>query len=235
MLRRVLIVLVALVAGIVSGALTLRIVRSAQNTATPDVVGQTLAEASRRTAQSRLRIKVAGRKNDSRTAAGLVLEQDPPPKTQIKEARTLRVVMSLGPRKMSVPDVRGLALRAARIRLEQMGVPVRRILEAPSAAADDTVMHQTPDPGPAETVGDGVILVVARNGTHRDYVMPDLIGKSVDDVARAFQERGFVPPQIHYRSYPGLGRGTILSQNPLAGYRLSPRTAVVFEVSQGGA
>jgi serine/threonine-protein kinase len=178
---------------------------------------------------------VVGQKNDTKTAAGLVLEQDPAPRTQIKEARTLRVVLSLGPRRMSVPDVRGLALRAARIRLDQTGVPVRRILETPSGAPEETVLHQTPEPGPAETVGDGVLLVVAKNGSHRDYVMPDLIGKSVDDVARAFQARGFVPPQIHYRAYPGLGRGTILSQNPLAGYRLSPRTAVVFEVSQGGA
>lgn len=234
MIRKFLIICTGLVAAVIAGALTLRIVRGAQNTAVPDVHGETLAQATKSAGRNRLRIKVTGQKNDSKAPAGTVLEQDPPARSQIKEARTLRVVLSKGPRKMRVPNIRGQALRAARIRLDQAGVPVRRILEAPSSAPDDTILYQVPDPGEAETVGDGILIVVARNGSHRDYVMPDLIGKSVDDVARAFRERGFVPPQIRYRSYPGLGRGTILAQSPLAGYRLNPRAAVVFEVSQGG-
>jgi mannan endo-1,4-beta-mannosidase len=64
---------------------------------------------------------------------------------------------------------------------------------------------------------------------------PDVTGdsKSFMDISAAFESRGFVPPQIRYKSYPGLVRGVILSQTPLAGYRLNPRTAVTFEVSQG--
>ena len=114
-----------------------------------------------------------------------------------------------------------------------MGVPIRRVIEAPSAAAEDTVLVQVPEAGVVENLGEGVLLVVAKNGSLRDYVMPDLIGKSLGEISRAFEKHGFVPPQIRYKSYPGLVRGTILSQSPLAGYRLNPRTAVVFEVSQG--
>ncbi len=129
--------------------------------------------------------------------------------------------------------VRGQALRSARLRLEGMGVPIRRIIEAPSAIPDDTVLVQVPEAGVVENLGEGVLLVVARNGSMRDYVMPDLIGKSIGDISQAFETRGFVPPQIRYKSYPGLARGVVLSQSPLAGYRLNPRTAVIFEVSQG--
>jgi beta-lactam-binding protein with PASTA domain len=114
-----------------------------------------------------------------------------------------------------------------------MGVPIRRIIEAPSAVDEDTVLVQVPEAGVVENLAEGVLLVVARNGSLRDYVMPDLIGKSIGEVSHAFESRGFVPPQVRYKSYPGLTRGTILSQSPLAGYRLNPRTAVVFEVSQG--
>jgi len=143
------------------------------------------------------------------------------------------VILSLGPKKTTVPDVQGQALRSARLRLESAGVPVRRIIEAPSPVEEDTVLVQVPEAGVVENLDEGVLLVVARNGSLRDYVMPDLIGKSIGDISRAFESRGFVPPQIRYKSYPGLLRGTILSQSPLAGYRLNPRTAVVFEVSQG--
>jgi serine/threonine-protein kinase len=233
MLRRLLVLSLALGCGLISAALTLRIVRNSQTTSTPNLAGRTLAAATNEAAQRRLRVKVTGRKNHPRIGAGRVVEQDPLPGTSIKENRTLRVIMSMGPRKTTVPDVQGQALRSARLRLESLGVPIRRVIEAPSALAEDTVLVQVPEAGIVENLGEGVLLVVARNGSMRDYVMPDLIGKSMGDISRAFETRGFVPPQIRYKSYPGLARGVILSQSPLAGYRLNPRTAVIFEVSQG--
>lgn len=233
MVRRFLVVVIALGCGFVSAALTLQIVRNAQTIATPTLTGRTLGAATNEAAQRRLRVKVTGRKNHPKIAAGRVIEQDPAPGVAIKENRTLRVVLSMGPKRTTVPDVQGQGLRSARLRLEGMGVPIRRIIEAPSTVEDDTILVQVPEAGVVENLGDGVLLVVARNGSMRDYVMPDLIGKSLTDIARLFESRGFVPPQVHYKSYPGLARGTILSQSPLAGYRLNPKTAVVFEVSQG--
>lgn len=233
LLRRLLVLAAAVSCGFVSAALTLRIIRNAQTVQTPNVAGRTLGAATAEAAQRRLRVKVTGRKNSAKVPAGRVLEQDPKAGAAIKENRTLRLVLSLGPRKSTVPDVEGQALRSARLRLEGMGVPIRRVVEAPSTVEDDTVLVQVPAAGVVENLGEGVLLVVARNGSLRDYVMPDLIGKSLGDVSRVFESRGFVPPQVRYRSYPGLVRGTILSQSPLAGYRLNPKTAVVFEVSQG--
>ncbi len=233
MLRKILVVSIALCCGLISAALTLRIVRNSQTTSVPDLAGRTLAAATNDAAQRRLGVKVLGRKNHPRIGVGRVIEQDPPPGTSIKENRSLRVVLSMGPRRASVPDVQGQALRSARLRLDGMGVPIRRIIEAPSAVAEDTVLVQVPEAGIVENLGEGVLLVIAKNGSLRDYVMPDLIGKNIGDIARAFESRGFVPPQIRYNSYPGLLRGIILSQTPLAGYRLNPRTAVIFEVSEG--
>ena len=233
MLRKLLVLSLAVGCGLISAALTLRIVRNSQTTSTPNLTGRTLAAATNDAAQRRLRVKVTGRKNHPKIGAGRVVEQDPLPGTSIKENRTLRVVLSMGPRRTTVPDVEGQALRSARLRLESMGVPIRRVIEAPSAVAEDTVLVQVPEAGVVENLGEGVLLVVARNGSLRDYVMPDLIGKSIGEISQAFETRGFVPPQIRYKSYPGLVRGVILSQSPLAGYRLNPRTAVIFEVSQG--
>lgn len=233
MLRKLLVLCIALSCGLISAALTLRIVRNSQTTFVPNLTGRTLGAATNDAAKRRLRVKVTGRKNHPTIGLGRVIEQDPLPGTSIKESRSLRLVLSMGPRKTTVPDVQGQALRSARLRLEGMGVPIRRIIEAPSAVTEDTVLVQVPEAGIVENLGEGVLLVIAKNGSLRDYVMPDLIGKSIGDIARAFESRGFVPPQIRYKSYPGLLRGTVLSQTPLAGYRLNPRTAVIFEVSQG--
>ena len=111
-----------------------------------------MAAATSDAAQRRLRIKVTGRKNHPKIATGRVIEQDPLPGTSIKENRSLRVVLSIGPKKTEVPDVSGQALRSARLRLEGMGVPIRRIIEAPSAVAEDTVLVQVPEAGVVSTV-----------------------------------------------------------------------------------
>lgn len=233
MFRKLLILSAALSCGLISAALTLRIVRNTQTTSAPDVTGRTLADATQEATQRRLRLKVGGRRNHSKIGLGRVVEQDPPAGTSIKESRTLRVVLSLGPKKTEVPDVLGLALRSARLRLEGVGVPIRRVIEAPSDEDEDSVVVQVPEAGVVEDLGEGVLLIVARNGSRHDYVMPDLVGRSLGETSQAFESRGFVPPQIHYKSYPGLASGTILSQSPLAGYRVNPRAAVILEVSQG--
>src|SRR5688572_1477628 len=176
MLRKLLILGLALGCGLISAALTLRIVRNSQTTSVPNLTGRTLAVASNEAAERRLRVKVSGRKYHVDIGAGRVIEQDPLPGTSIKENRSLRLVLSMGPRKTTVPDVQGQALRSARLRLESMGVPIRRIIEAPSAATEDTVLLQVPEAGIVENLGEGVLLIIAKNGSLRDYVMPDLIG-----------------------------------------------------------
>ena len=139
----------------------------------------------------------------------------------------------MGARKTTVPDVQGQALRSASLRLESMGVPIRRIIEAPSAVPEDTVLVQVPEAGVVENLGEGVLLVGARKGSMAAYGCPTLLGRGIGYTWQAFTNRVDCPPRTAYKSYPGLLRGIILSQSPLAGYRLNPRTAVVFEVSQG--
>src|SRR5262245_51446703 len=107
MLRKFLILSLALCCGLISAALTLRIVRNSQTIQTPNLTGRTLAAATNDAAQRRLRVKVTGRKNDPKVGTGRVIEQDPLPGTLIKENRTLRVVLSMGPRRTTVPDVQG--------------------------------------------------------------------------------------------------------------------------------
>ena len=61
MLRKLLTLLVALSCGLISAALTLRIVRNSQTTSTPNLAGRTLGAATTEAALKRLRVKVIGR------------------------------------------------------------------------------------------------------------------------------------------------------------------------------
>jgi beta-lactam-binding protein with PASTA domain len=63
--------------------------------------------------------------------------------------------------------------------------------------------------------------------------MPDLIGRDAAAVLPALQGAGLKVADVRYRTYPGVPSGIVLRQTPSAGYPVSPRGAVLLEVSQG--
>ena len=78
------------------------------------------------------------------------MAQEPPPGAALKAHRAVRVWVSLGQRRATVPQVEGQSARAARIALEQGGVPVARAVEIADAAPEGTVLVQRPSAGEAD-------------------------------------------------------------------------------------
>jgi beta-lactam-binding protein with PASTA domain len=62
--------------------------------------------------------------------------------------------------------------------------------------------------------------------------MPDLIGRSADQVIVWLQASGFKVTDVRYRTYPGVAPGTVLRQLPPAGHPVSRRTPLSLDVSR---
>jgi beta-lactam-binding protein with PASTA domain len=62
--------------------------------------------------------------------------------------------------------------------------------------------------------------------------MPDLIGRDAGAVLRALQAAGLKVSDVRSRTYPGVAPGIVLRQTPAAGSRVSPRGAVLLDVSK---
>ena len=73
--------------------------------------------------------------------------QEPAAGANLKSHRSIRVWMSLGPRKVSVPPLEGESLRTARLALDQGQVPLVRVVEVDDAAEEGTVLQQHPARG----------------------------------------------------------------------------------------
>ncbi len=74
----------------------------------------------------------------------------------------MRLWLSLGPKRVSVPRVEGDSVRTARATLEQAGVPVARVVEVPDPAPEGTVLAQRPPAGERDLGPEGVALLVSR-------------------------------------------------------------------------
>lgn len=82
--------------------------------------------------------------------AGTVLQQDPPPETEISDAVELTLVVSRGPERalMRVPELVGLDLRAAAALIERSGVNFEfSVRGAEGRERAGTVVSQLPAPG----------------------------------------------------------------------------------------
>jgi serine/threonine-protein kinase len=177
-------------------------------------------------------VRVEGRRHDPKVPADRIAAQEPAQGSTLKSHRSVRVWVSLGPRRLTVPVVEGDSLRSARLSLEQAQVDVGRVVEVDDPAGEGTILVQHPPAGETDALAGGVSLLVSRGAGSREYVMPDLIGKRTDDVLEALRRAQLKVPEIRYRSYPGVDAGTVLRQAPAAGFRVTRETAVSLEVSR---
>jgi eukaryotic-like serine/threonine-protein kinase len=215
-----------------SAALAIWTVRTSRDVVVPSLVAKRVSEAGALTASAGLLVRVEGRRNDPRIPPDRIVAQEPAPGSTLKTRRSIRVWVSLGPKRQKVPAVEGQSVRAARLLFDAAQVPIARVAEIDDSADEGVVLSQRPAPGEVESVGDGVSLLVSRGPAGRDYVMPDLIGRRADDVVDGLRRAGLKVADVRYRAYPGLASGIVLRQAPLAGHRVSPRSSVSLDISK---
>ena len=97
----------------------------------------------------------------SDSARGMVLSSLPSPGATVPLATRVGLVVSGGPRELSLPDVVGRDLDSARNGLEQLGLPVAVNYDSLSTAAAGTVVAQTPAAGAVVTGASTVTLRVS--------------------------------------------------------------------------
>jgi serine/threonine-protein kinase len=215
-----------------SAVLTMRVVLATRDVAVPSLAGRALPDASALAAHRGLALRIEGRRHDPAVPAEHVVAQEPPPGATLKAHRAVRVWVSLGPRRVSVPPVEGQSARTARIALEQAGVPVAHVVEIGDPATEGTVLVQRPPPGEADLASGGASLLVSRGPGGASFVMPDLIGRDAGAALAALQAAGFKVSDVRYRTYPGVAPGIVLRQTPPAGHPVSPRSALSLDVSR---
>jgi len=222
-------VFLLMVVGAVSTFITLRFFTAGDEVVVPDLKGKSAVEAIQILKNEGLQLKIYPQKRYSdQVPAEKILAQKPDAKQKIKQGRSIGVYMSLGPEKAIVPDLLGQTTRVANMTLGQRGLHQGKILyvKVPGAEADQ-VLAQYPSAG-TELVGMrtvDVLVNTASENTHV-FVMPDVVGKSVTEVTTYLQQAGLRVGVSQGVDYAGVATGTVVKQNPPAGYKVSTDTFI---------
>jgi beta-lactam-binding protein with PASTA domain len=222
-------VFLLMVVGAFSTFLTLRFFTAGDQVVVPDLKGKAPMEAIQILKSQGLQLKIHPQKRYSDSvAAEKILAQKPDAKSKIKQGRSIEVYLSLGPEKAIVPDLLGQTTRVATMSLSQRGLHQGKILYVARPGAEaEQVLAQYPVAG-TELVGTRTVdmLVNTSSDSTQVFVMPDLIGKSVTEVSGYLQQAGLRVGVSQAVDYPGVATGTVVKQNPPAGYKVSTETFI---------
>lgn len=203
-------------------------------TTVPNLVGLPEADVDGLLTDHGLRIRrqYGSDRFDEEIPAGHVLEQSPDSGSLMKRGAAVEIVVSMGPERLTVPDVEGRTLQAAQVELTSAGLGIGRIVNVYSHGVfPGMVVEQTP--ASQEQVGRGTTVALFLSTASRadSYVMPDLAYRNLEVVRHFFERRGFRLGSIKFEPYEGLSPGVILRQYPLPGHILNRQDVISLVVT----
>jgi eukaryotic-like serine/threonine-protein kinase len=205
-----------------------------RSVAVPELAGKTPEQA--REVARRLGLQVEEQTSraryDERIPAGHVLLQEPEAGSLAKPSQIVRLVMSLGPRALRVPDLAGLAPRAAAVKLSRESLELGPASWYRDPAAPPGIVAQEPEADTPAGKGEGVRVLMSRGPAEPRIVMPDFVGQDAEAVRARLEKFGYRVGSSRFESYEGVRPNTVLKQFPPAGYPLSGREVVSLTVSR---
>jgi serine/threonine-protein kinase len=203
----------------------------------PDLAGKSVPEAIRIAHDVGLRVEeqASRARYDDRVPRHRILIQQPEAGSLAKPGQVLRLVLSLGPRELQVPDLAGLAPRAAALKLARESLQLGAVSWYREADVPAGIVGQNPEPETPATKGSAVEVLTNRGMPELRFVMPDFVGQDADKVRARLETFGFRVGSARYETYEGVAPNTVLKQFPPAGYPLSRRDVVSLTVSQSAS
>lgn len=203
----------------------------------PDLSGKSVPEAIRIAHDVGLRVEeqASRARYDDRVPRHRVLLQQPEAGSLAKPGQALRLVLSLGPRELRVPDLAGLAPRAAALKLARDTLQLGAVSWFREADAPTGIVAQNPEPETPATKGTAVEVLTNRGLPDVRFVMPDFVGQDADRVRARLETFGFRVGSARYEAYEGVPPNAVLKQFPPAGYPLSRREVVSLTVSRSAS
>ncbi|MDW5264218.1 MULTISPECIES: PASTA domain-containing protein [Acidobacteriaceae] len=174
-----------LAVALISAFITMRLAIHGREVEVPNLAGLTIAEASQTASSQGLNLNVENRFYSNDVAPGHILAQSPTSGVTVRREWTVRVTESLGPQKVSVPDLIGQTERPASILMRRLTLDMGTAAQLPVDAETGIVLAQTPTPNASGIDRPRVSLLLSapEDPDSTAYVMPSLTGLTLTNAA----------------------------------------------------
>lgn len=179
----------------------------------PNVVGKQVQVAKNILDDHHLRASISEVSNPT-IPAGQVISMNPEPGAEVKEQRSIHLVVSKGAGELKVPDLKGLTLEQARAKLTDLGLAIGKITAGEDKNLEEgLVISQSPNGATAIAKGSHVDLVINKKAA-KQVAVPNLVGTSLAEARKILIDAQFAVAQVN----GDMGDGAIITaQQPAPG------------------
>jgi len=166
-------------------------------------------------------------RQESTRPQGIVIEQSPEAGSEVDEGSSVRLVVSIGPPRDTVPDLVGQTEAEAVDALREAGFEseTTRVF---SQKKEGIVVSQEPKAGANLKEGETVTLAVSRGA--RPVAVPDVVGTTSSEATATLQAAGL---KVNVVGVPSSEpSGTVVAQSPAAGQEAPAGSTVRLNVAQ---
>ena len=212
--RIVLLTLVLMTVALISALTAMRLAIHGREVTIPKVVGMSPLEAERAGSASGLQLIVEREFYSADVPEGRIITQMPPAGTKVRRGWSIRVARSLGPQRVSIPDVTGESARAAELNIRRRGLALGSVAQisfpadssnASSNSLPDQVVSQSPPANANGVAAPKINLLVSSGSEPAAYVMPNLTGQPLGSATLALQDAGMRVGKVSVIPAPGVG------------------------------
>jgi beta-lactam-binding protein with PASTA domain len=241
--------LILLLIMLFSALAAMRVAIHGREVRVPDVRGMTTLQAQETANEHGLILSAEDRFYSPSIPAGQVISQLPLPGSRVRSGWRVRVAESLGPQRVTIPNLVGQTELAATLNLRQRGLDLATVaaVAVPNVNPEE-VVAQVPPPDARDVTSPAVSLLLSQQPSASAYVMPNFVGRQLAEAKAKISKAGLQLASVEYEHTednndsqtelpPPLPRkvpisGKIAKQSPPPGSRVTAETQIKIEVEQ---
>ncbi|WP_018247320.1 Stk1 family PASTA domain-containing Ser/Thr kinase [Orenia marismortui] len=200
----------------------------------PDVVGKHVENARQELADKGLELKVYYRSHSSEVEKDHIISQSIKADKKIKVNRVIEVVVSKGAKLSKVPNLLGIELREAEIKLDKLDLEIGEIKEEyNNEVKKGQIISQDPRPDIEVKSGATVDLLISKGKEPKEVLIPNLVGLKKEEALEKLRERNLLLGQVLERESLNYLKGRVIAQNPSPGKMTMEGTTIQLIISKG--
>ena len=197
----------------------------------PGIIGMDQAAATAALQQVGLGLEVGGEEFSETIARGLIISSDPEPGASTAADSIVSIVLSRGPERYAVPDVRGEPLAAAQTAITDANLAVGAITENWDAEIPVGSVVST-DPAVGDELKSGALVNLIVSKGPKPVKLPGLAGVEASEATAQLEAAGLVVTTTEEFSTE-YASGLVVSSTPAKGERVPVGSTVALVISKG--
>ncbi len=199
----------------------------------PNVHNLEYEEAKEKLENSGLIVEVAGRQYNSEIKEGYVISQSPEYGKVVKEGFPIKLIVSNGPKMVTVPNLELKNINQAKILLQNNNLKLGNVTYQYNDLPIDTVIGQTPSASTQVAENEEVEIIASKGPEINNFIMPNLVGKNINDSKETIKTLGLILKDVEYVNDEQVEKDIIISQSINAGKEVKENDIVSLIVSLG--